>query len=138
LAHLSLHAARSRAIWDPNVDENEAKTMVGQLLRWTQYKDVYHTYSSVASAIVYPHEGGYHWEVFMGDEVGWHGQVATLETAINHVEGNFIGRNLRTDLARFKILKPPSAARPARGEEANPPLGASQGTPRLLKRTTFF
>ena len=69
------------------------------MLQWSEHKGVFHTYSAKASGIVYPHEGGFHWEIFVGDSLSWHDQAETLESAINHVEGNFIGRNLRDDLA---------------------------------------
>lgn len=71
---------------------------MGRLLQWTEHKGVFHTYSTRAAALVYPYESGYHWEVFVGDDICQHDQAETLESAINHVEGNFIGRALRDDL----------------------------------------
>lgn len=72
-----------------------------RLLVWHRYGDTHHTYSDKASAIVYPCQGGgFYWEIFLGAEAAsWHGQVETLHSAMSHVEGNFIGRNLRSDLA---------------------------------------
>lgn len=72
---------------------------MGRLLEWQQQGDCWHTYSNKASAVVYPYEGGFHWEIFVGDTLSWDDQAETLESAINHVEGNFIGRNLRSDLS---------------------------------------
>lgn len=73
---------------------------MGRMLVWVQHGTMFHTFSDFASGIVYPHEGGFHWEIFVKDEIAsWHGQAETLNSAINHVEGNFIGRNLRSDLA---------------------------------------
>jgi hypothetical protein len=72
---------------------------MGRMLDWQQHGDVFHTYSTKASAIVYPFDGGFHWEIFVGDSLSWHDQAESLESAVNHVEGNFIGRNLRSDLA---------------------------------------
>lgn len=72
---------------------------MGRMLQWQQYGFVWNTYSTKASAIVYPHAGGFHWEIFVDDSMSWHDQADSLESAINHVEGNFIGRNLRSDLA---------------------------------------
>lgn len=72
---------------------------MGRLLEWTEHEGMVHTYSAKAAAIVYPYKEGFHWEVFIGDACTWHGQCETKESAINYVEGNFIGRCLRDDLA---------------------------------------
>lgn len=82
---------------EPSDTWNEDR--MGRLLSWSENRGVWHTYSSKASAIVYAHGGGYHWEIFVGDTLSWHDQAETLESAVNHVEGNFIGRSLRSDLA---------------------------------------
>jgi len=76
---------------------------MGRLLQWHQKGDTWFTYSTKASAVVFPHEGGFYWEVWVGNKLSWHDQAETLESAVNHVEGNFIGRNLRSDLVREEV-----------------------------------
>jgi hypothetical protein len=65
-----------------------------RLLPWNQHGDIHHTFTNKGSGIVYPHDEGFHWEVFGGGDSSWHDQAESLHSAKAHVEGTFVGRGL--------------------------------------------